>query len=126
MSVFASFRVRNRLRDRSTDEDRFESLLQHVRKLGDAAQRELGGLKTRYEQAGADAAFACLAEENEGPSEGGSERIGALTETIMNYADRVKYLERQIAYFEQLERDIAAAAEDVMHPVSRTAETLDS
>ena len=126
MSVFSNFRVRSRLRDRSTDEDRFESLLQHVRKLGGEAADEMNGLKKRYEQAGADAAFAFMAEENEGPSEGGSERIDALTETIMNYADRVKLLERQVAYFGQLEREITAAAEKVMHPVSRTAATSDN
>lgn len=125
MSVFTSFRVRNRLRDRSTDIDRFDSLLQHVRKLCEEATRELNGLKTRYEQAGADAAFAYEAEENEGPSAGGSERIDALTETIMNYADRVKYLERQVAYFEQLEREVSAAASDIVHPATGNAATSD-
>jgi len=121
MSVFANFRVRNRERDRSTDADRFESLLAHVRKLAAAAGKELDGLKTRYEKAGADAAFAYMAEENEGPSQGGSDRIDALTQTIMNYEDRVSYLERQIAYFTRLEQDITAEAAHFMHPVSGTA-----
>lgn len=116
MSVFGNFRVRSRQRDRSTDEDRFESLLQAVRKLQGDATNEMTGLTKRYERTSSDAAFALVEEENEGS--GDADRIGELTETIMNYEERLKYLERQIAYFAQLERDISVAAESIMHPVS--------
>lgn len=125
MSVFTNFRVRNRERDRSTDVNRFDSLLQLVRKLGQDATGELKGLKARYEQAGADAAFAVMEEENEGPTAGGNERIGALTATMMNFADRVRYLERQVAYFEELEREVIAAAERIVLPVDENAQTPD-
>ncbi|MFZ2100479.1 MAG: hypothetical protein WAU86_07930 [Oricola sp.] len=126
MNVFSNFKVRSRQRDRSTDETRLEGLLQFLGKLTGEAKSELDGLKKRYDQASADAAFACMEEENEGSSKGASDRIGVLTETIMNYADRVRHLERQVAYFEQLERDISAAADTIVHPVSGGSVTADS
>ncbi|QKV17925.1 hypothetical protein [Oricola thermophila] len=125
MNVFSSFRVRNRSRDRSTDENRFESLRRFINRLESEAARELDGLRKRYDQVSADAAFASVAEENEGGEAEGSSRISALTETIMNYADRVKHLERQLAYFRQLEQDVLVAAQEIMYPVSDEKHSAD-
>jgi hypothetical protein len=119
MNLFTNFRVRNRLRDRNTDEARFDRLLELIRELAAEAESEMQGLQTRYEQAGADAAFACQAEENEGPSDNSSNRINELTEAIMRYSERKDLLEAQAAWFRQLEKETSEAAAGIVQPLAK-------
>lgn len=119
MNLFTNFRVRNRQRDRNTDEARFGRLLELIRELAAEAESEMKGLQARYEQAGADAAFACQAEENEGPSDNSSTRINDLTDTIMRYSERKDILEAQAAWFRRLEKEASDAAAGIVQPFSK-------
>ncbi|WP_193178623.1 hypothetical protein [Oricola nitratireducens] len=119
MNLFTNFRVRNRQRDRNTDEARFGRLLELIRELAAEAESEIQGLQTRYEQAEADAAFACQAEENEGPSDNSSTRINDLTDTIMRYSERKDILEAQAAWFRRLEKEASDAAAGIVQPLSK-------
>ena len=72
---------------------------------------ERDGLRNRYEQVTANAAFSLLAlEEDDGSSAGVRSKVGDMTETMIHYASRISSLEVQIGFVKDLDQQVALFA----------------
>jgi succinylglutamate desuccinylase len=106
MALFR-FRTRNPARDHQTDENRLERLLRSVEGIRAEMERERDGLRARYENIMADAAFSQQALEDERVDADISVKIDDMTETMIRYYKRIAWLESQIAFVTDIDREIA-------------------
>lgn len=118
MSLFR-FRVRSVERDRRTDAARFGTLREQIGRLRREIERERDGLQARYEVSLGDAAFAQQAFENGLNDAWLSARIEHLTQALMDYERRMRALDAQIAFAEEMVASLERAPVD--HESDRTA-----
>jgi hypothetical protein len=103
MALFG-FRTRNPQRDRETDRARFVRLLKLFRQLLAEIGAEYDGLKGRYEQTQASAAFALDAFVN-GDGQELSAKADDLALAMRRYQARIAALERQLAFVRNAEQE---------------------
>jgi hypothetical protein len=100
------FLIRSPDRDRRTDVARMTRLRQALLQIGQEVADERTGLERRYLEAEADAAFAQERVEDGLENQALTARVDDLTETMINYSRRIAMLEKQIAYVEQMRKDL--------------------
>lgn len=105
MALFR-FRTRNPLRDRQTDAERLQRLRRSVEGIRVEIERERDGLRARYDNVMADAAFSQQALEDERAGADISLKIDDMTETMIRYDKRIALLEAQAAFVTDIDRRI--------------------
>ena len=120
MRAAKPFQTRNPQRDRDTDAARAGRLRAFLGDLGAEIERELDGLRGRYESVTARAAFSQQALEQDEAGPEMSSSVDQLTQTMIDYTRRLDALERQAAFvnelreraglFPQQTEEVAAAA----------------
>jgi hypothetical protein len=96
------FRTRNPQRDRETDTARAGRLRAFMRDLLTEIEHERDGLRGRYEDVAARAAFSqqALEDHEAGPEMAPS--VDRLTQTMIDYTKRLDALEAQAAFVNEL------------------------
>jgi hypothetical protein len=106
MSLFG-FSTRKPQRDRETDLGRFDRLSRHLHELRAEIDAEREGLRKRYREAQASAAFALEVYEN-GESAALSAKADELCVAMRRYDARIDSLEKQAAFMQGAEADARA------------------
>ena len=107
MALFR-FRTRNPQRDRDTDIDRLRRLQQSVVDIRAEMERERDGLRDRYDQVTADAAFSQQRLEDGRAGDSTSSRIDDMTGTMIRYTKRLASLQSQIDFVTEIGRKVEA------------------
>jgi hypothetical protein len=102
MALFG-FRTRNPERDRQTDTMRFHGLRRAIRHAVAEIELERSGLRRRYDDAAVDAAFSFENMENEGETDEAAAHVDELTQTLIRFSQRIKFLEKQIAFMQEID-----------------------
>lgn len=110
-SVFG-FRTRHPDRDRQTDADRLQRVLDTLAAISLEIERERAGLEKRYGTVSADAAFLLEAIENEEGPRRDSARIGELTDNLQACERRMAALGKQLLFMEECRRSVERFGED--------------
>jgi chromosome segregation ATPase len=124
MALF-SFRTREPQRDRETDRARFDKLLKLFQQLLAEIEAERDGLKSRYGQTQASAAFALDAFEN-GDGEELSAKADDLALAMRRYRVRIAALEGQLAFLQRSETEINAYYDTLVTKCLEPKENSDS
>ena len=107
MALFG-FRVRDPQRDREADLNRLQRLRQSLADIRSEMERELNGLRERYEKVTANAAFSQQMLEDERGGLGISSKVDDMTGAMIRYTKRITLLQTQIDFVVDLERKVDA------------------
>jgi hypothetical protein len=110
------FRTRNSQRDSQTDTGRLQRLHKALSGIRSEMESERNGLRERYEDAMANAAFSQQLVEDHRGTVGMSSKVEDMTGAMMWYTKRIGLLQKQIDFVTDMSRSIEAFMEHSAEP----------
>jgi hypothetical protein len=112
MALFR-FRTRDPDRDRDTDSGRLQRLQQSLADIRAEVERERNGLRDRYEQVMANAAFSQQLVEDDRAGVGMSSKVADMTGTLIGYTQRLALLQQQLDFVTEMDLRVDAFSREL-------------